>query len=86
MLEILFILCLIACGVYFVLKSKNQASASTFLTSTNQNISSEFKKIIDELLDDSCVILDTETTGLNNTAEIVEISLILKVMSFSIRW
>ncbi|EXE21569.1 3'-5' exonuclease family protein, partial [Acinetobacter baumannii 1525283] len=65
-------LLIIGVGIYLFLKSQGNETSNI----QTQQISAEFRNLIDELLDHRCVILDTETTGLNNTAEIVEISLI----------
>jgi DNA polymerase III subunit epsilon len=68
------ILLIIGVGIYLFLKLQSQGNQTSNIQT--QQTSTEFRNLIDELLDDRCVILDTETTGLNNTAEIVEISLI----------
>lgn len=70
------------CSIIYI-ASKNESFKSQLisnLSGSSNKVSStaniEFQKVINELLDDRCVILDTETTGLTDTAEIVEISLI----------
>ena len=71
-METFIVLLIIGIGVYFFFKYQSDKLSNT----QTKPISTEFRNLIDELLDDRCVILDTETTGLNNTAEIIEISLI----------
>ena len=71
-MEAFIILLIVGIGVYCFLKYQSGKPSNI----QTKQISIEYRNLIDELLDERCVILDTETTGLNNTAEIIEISLI----------
>lgn len=69
-LLIILIILVLCAFLYVKLKDINSKLQSP------QTTTKEFRSVLDELLDDRCVILDTETTGLTDSSEIIEISLI----------